>query len=127
MEVLKLARWKRTEVLYDTGTLVQHVWSIFSFVVLKVFWWPFGALDQNWPLTREPLIVDYIWGTFGIRCSESFSVLVSKWSVTRKRLMIGIKKTEIGDFGTLVEHLWGTFDPVVFKVVWCSTCLQIVP
>ena len=47
----------------------------------------------------------------------SFGTLVSKWPVSRKRLVLRMKRSEIWDSWILVTYIWGTYDLVVFNVI----------
>ena len=59
--------------------------------------------------TLDLVVFDVIFG--------SFSVLVSKWPVTRKWLVIERKRLKM-EPGTLVTPTWDTFDSVVCKDIY---------
>ena len=42
---------------------------------------------------------------------------VLKWPVSRKRLVVERNGVKIWNSWTMVTHIWGTFDPVEFKVI----------
>ncbi len=49
------AKWTK---MWDSGTLVTHMWCTFDLVVFKVILRSFGARVSNWPVTPKRLLVE---------------------------------------------------------------------
>ncbi len=110
-KVVKRTRARRSEI-WDSGTLVTHMWCTFDFVVFKVILGSFGVLVSKWPVSRKRLAVEQksseIWlgdsytyiGYFdlvGVKVNlGSFGAFVSKWPVFQKRLVIEWKGVKFG-------------------------------
>ncbi len=58
-EILKTAgrRAKRSEI-WDSGTLLTHMWCTFDLVMFKVILGSFSALVSEWRVTLKRLVVD---------------------------------------------------------------------
>ncbi len=57
--ILKTAgcRTKRSKI-WDSGTLVIHMWRIFDLVVFKVMLGSFGGLVSKWTVTQKRMVVE---------------------------------------------------------------------
>ncbi len=49
------AKWTK---IWDSGTLVTHMWCTFDLVVFKVILRSFGARVSKWPVTPKRLVVE---------------------------------------------------------------------
>ena len=107
-------RAKRTKI-WDSGTLVTHMWCTFDLVVFKFSLRSFGARVSKRPVTPKRLVVERNGVTFETRGQflykyrvirryrvqgkflGAFSALVSKWPISRKGLVIERNGVKFGN------------------------------
>ncbi len=108
---------KRIDICYS-GVVVEHVCNTFDLLLMKVILSLFGALSQNWPVTRQELsiqqhglkfgsrgggvVLGCIWVPFTSHCSRLFGVHSVHFSQLVDNLeMAGhrAKSTAIHDLG----------------------------
>ena len=97
-DILKTAgRRANRSEIWDSGTLVKYMWCTFDLIVFKVIWRSFGA------------------------------ALVSKWHLTRKRLVVernGVKFETLGHLLHLYRVIWPCRIRDQFEVIRCI-CLKM--